>query len=166
MGERGQVARRPHRPLARHHGGEATVQHRPEDGHRLRPHPRGTLPQAGQLQRHHQASDRHRHRLADPGGVRQDEVSLERREVAGRDPHPGQLPEAGVDAVHRLAAGHDGGHGVRGAGDEREGGRVERTGTAAIDGLPFVQRHGAGTDQGDAHRPLQTRRCSGLKPIR
>ena len=59
-------------------------------------------------------SDRHRHRLADAGRVRQDEVPLERREVAGRDPHAGQLPEAGVDAVDRLAAGHDGGDGVRG----------------------------------------------------
>ncbi len=92
----------------------------PEEGHRRRPDTRGPLAQAGQLQGHHQASDRHRHRFADAGGVRQDEVPLERREVAGRDPHAGQLAEAGVDAVDRLAAGHDGGHGVSGAGDTRE----------------------------------------------
>ena len=166
MRERGQVARRPHRPLARHHGGQIAIEHRSEEGHRGRSDARGPLPQAGELQGHHQASDRHRHRFADARGMRQDEVPLERREVAGRDPHAGQLAEAGVDAVDRLAAGHDGGDGLRGASDQRQRGRVERTGAAAVDAPPVGQRHGAGTDQGDAHRPLQTRRCSGLNPIR
>ena len=106
------------------------------------PHAGGALREAGELQRHHQPHDRHGHRLADAGGVREHDVALERREIGGLDAHAGELPEAGVDAVDGLALGDDAGHG-RGAAASTPApaGRIERAARAAVDGAPLRQRH-------------------------
>ena len=72
------------------------------------PHARRALGEAGELERHHQPRDGDRHRRADAGGMRQHDVALQRLEVGGLDAHAGQLAEAGVDAVDRLAPGEDG----------------------------------------------------------
>ena len=71
-------------------------------------HARGALREARELQRHHQPHDGSRQRLADAGGMREHDVALERREIGGADAHAGELSEAGVDAVDRLALRDDG----------------------------------------------------------
>ena len=70
-------------------------------------HPGGALAEIGDLERHREAHDRRRQRLADAGRVRQHEVALQLREVAVRDAHRGELSEAGVDAVDRLVPRED-----------------------------------------------------------
>ena len=66
-----------------------------------------------------------RHRLADAGRMREHDVALQRREIVGRDAHAGELAEAGIDAVDRLAAGDDGVDRPRARLDRRPGGGVE-----------------------------------------
>ena len=79
---------------------------------------------------------------------------------AGVDAHAGELAEAGVDAVDRLALGDDALRPPR-RRPRRAGaaGRIERGSGAAIDGAPVGQRHVAGRqDDRSVIWPLQMRR--------
>ena len=93
-------------------------------------HARGALREARELERHHQAHDGGRQRLADAGGMREHDVALERREIGGADAHARELSEAGVDAVDRLALGDDGLDGP-GAGLDARRGSPDRARRAA-----------------------------------
>ena len=101
-----------------------------------------------------------------PAAWRKHDVALQGFEVGGRNAHAGELAEAGVDAVDRLALGDDARDGGRTCRDLRLAGRVERRHGAAIDGAPVGKRGVAGFQNECGHRPLQTRECSGLNPMR
>ena len=107
MRERREVARRPDRALARHDRDEPALKACEEMRQRRPAHAGGALAEIGDLERHREAHDRRRQRLADAGRVRQHEVALQLREVAVRDAHRGELSEAGVDAVDRLVPRED-----------------------------------------------------------
>ena len=85
-----------------------------------------------------------RRRLADAGGMRQHDVALQRVEIGRRDAHAGQLAEAGIDAIDRLALGDDA-RDRRGARrDRRPAGGIELGAGAAIDRAPIGERRRAG----------------------
>ena len=146
VGERRQIARRTDRALRRNDRQDAALE---EDEKLLdrRPADAGSaLREAGDLERHDQAHDRLGQRLAGAGGVRDHEIALERGEIAIGDADAGELAEAGIDPVHRLAFREDLADG-RGAGiDERarEGGEGHRG--AFIDRAPVVEPHRARPD--------------------
>ena len=105
--QRGQVARGTHRALGRHDRDQVALQHRFEHGNSFRPNARGALRETRELERHHQSHDRRRRRLAHACRVRQHKVALQGFEVADGDLDARQFAEAGVDAINRLALGHD-----------------------------------------------------------
>ena len=109
MRQRCEIARRPNRALTRNDRHQIARQHRLEQAPSVAgPHARRALGEAGEFQRHHQA----RHRPS---------ASARRRRRRGRGrycaagfrgPLPrirtlASFPEAGVDAVDRLAPRHD-----------------------------------------------------------
>ena len=106
------------------------------------------------------------HRLADAGGMGEHDVALERREVAGRDVHAGELAEAGIDAVDRLAASDDGVDRACARLDRRHGGGIEPDVGAFQNGAPVGERGASRRQRDRAHAPLRTRACSGLNPMR
>jgi hypothetical protein len=167
MSEGRQIARRSHRALARDHRNKVTRQHSVEHLDGAHAHAGGAAAEARELQRHHQPHIGRPHRLADPGGVGEHDVALERGEVRGGNVHAGELAEAGVDAINRLAARDDGIDRPRARLDHRRRGGVEPHGRAVCDRAPLHQGRASRRqrDRG-GHRPLRTRACSGLKPIR
>ena len=115
VGQRCQVARRPHRTLAGHERHEARVGHRQQGVDHHRPHAGMAAGQAGGLQREHQPQHRRAQRFAHAHTVRADQVQLQRGQVGLADAGGGQLAEAGVHAVDRCVAlggaqVHHGGH--------------------------------------------------------
>ena len=164
--ERRQVAGSTDRALRRHHRNDVVDEHRLEQFDRLGAHAGSALRQARELQRHHQPHDGDRHRLADAGGVRKHDVALEGFEIGGRNADTRQFAEAGVDAIDRLALGHDAGHGLGAGLDLRPAGIVQLRHGAAIDGAPVGERRVAGLQGQFGHCPLQIRAWSGLKPMR
>ena len=154
VGERRQIARGADRPLGRHDRHQVLGQQRLEQGDDLATHARRALGEARKLERHHQPHDGHGHRRADTRGVRQHDVALQLLEVGRRDAHAGELSEAGVDAVDRLALGKDGrdraGRGV----DRGVAGRIERHRRATVDVAPGAQRYGARRKLDGTHGPM------------
>ena len=131
VGEGREVPRGAHRALLRDDRqdvGPVEGEERLDD---LAAHPGVAAGQAGDLEGDDEADDRRRERLPDPDRVGEDEVPLEELELLGRDVGRGEAAEAGVDAVGRLAAGHDGGDGRRPRVDGRQGGGIEVEGLAA-----------------------------------
>ncbi len=165
MGERREVARGADRALRRNDRRHAPVEHRGDAVDRLRPDAGGALREARQLQRHHEPRDRERRRLADAGGVRQHDVALKFCEIGLVDPHGAELAEAGVDSVDGLAALEDALDRRGARRDLGAGCGIEDDLAAAPDRAPVAEPGLAGA-QHHGHRPLQTRACSGLKPIR
>ena len=163
MGERGEIARRADRALRRHDRRDAARKHRFEERERRRPHARRALRQRAELQRHHEPRRGDGRRLADAGCVRQHDVALELDEIRVGDADAGELAEAGVHPIDRLAAGDDALDRRRAGGDAQGALGIERHAAAGMDGAPVGERGGAG-DQANCHRPLQMRACSGLKP--
>ena len=168
--QRRQIARGADRALAGHHWHQAIGQHRLQHGDGGGAHARGTLGEARELEGQHQPNDGHGRRLANTCRVRQHDVGLQPRQVGRRDAHAGELAEARIDSVDRLALGHDGLDRMGARLDRRQAGWIELGTGAAVDGAPALQAHRARL-QGDvagskAHRPLHTRACSGLKPMR
>jgi hypothetical protein len=85
----------------------------------------------------------------------------------GGDAHAGQLAEAGVDAVDRLALATMRATAAALAATPAPRAGIERDGRAAIDRAPVGQaRPRPGFRIDFAHWPLQTRAWSGLKPMR
>ena len=127
----------------------------------MRPSVRGWMPEAPwarlrELQSHHQPRYGNRGGFTDTCRVRQDDVSLKLSQIGGLDAYGRQLAEAGVDAVDRLAAGHnplDRG-GARGYPSAM--GWVDGDPCAAPDRPPVGKRRLAGAEN-DSHLPLQTR---------
>ena len=154
VGERRQVARRPDRSLRRHDGQEIAVEHGRQQLHRRAGDAGIALRQRRELQRHHQAHDGRRRRGPDARGVRQHDVALEDPEVGRLDANVGEFPEAGVDAVNRLASPDDPCDGCSACRDPVPAGRVERRRCAAIDLRPCRKRNVAGF-QFELHRPLR-----------
>jgi hypothetical protein len=159
MRERREVARGADGALRRDQGQQAAREagfehcdHRPTDARRA-------AGEAAEFERQDQSHHLGRQRLADAGGVAQHDVALERGEIACCDSHLGQLPEAGVDAVHGLALGEDGGDRGRARFHRWPAGGVEAWDGAAIDGAPLGE---GGVARRQDHSPPQTRACSGL----
>ena len=107
MGERREVARGADRALRRHDGRDAALEHRLEQRERRRAHARGALGERIELQRHHEPRRGDGRGLADAGGVREHDVALELGEVRVGDADAGELAEAGVHPIDRLAARDD-----------------------------------------------------------
>ena len=63
--------------------------------------------EAEQFQHNHQPDDMARQRFAEPAAVRQDQIALQLGQPIVGDARVGEQPEAGVDAVDRVAAGDD-----------------------------------------------------------
>ena len=141
MRQRGKVARRADRSLRRDDRGQLLGKHRPQQFDRRHPHPRRALRQARQFQRHHQPSNVGRHRLADPRGMAQHDVALERLQVVVADPDARQFAEAGIDSVHRLVPRQDARNRRRAGDDPVLARRVEHGRLTAIDAPPSRERH-------------------------
>ena len=91
------------------------------------PHARGALREARELERHGiRRTTGAGSGSPDAGAMRQHDVALERREIRVGDADRGELPEAGVDAVDRVAPGDDGLHGGGGRLDGGAAATVER----------------------------------------
>jgi hypothetical protein len=142
--ERGEIAGRPNRTLARYYRDYLARQHGFEHFNGLQPHPGGTTAEARELQRHHQPHGRRPHGLADARRVRKHDVALEYGEVFGGDPHAGKPSEAGIDPVKRLTPGDDGLDRLRAGLDCRHRGGIEPDACAI--------RHGAPVGEGRASR--------------
>ena len=162
----GQVAAGPDGALTGDHGDQLALQHGLQQVGGLRPHAGRALGEAGQLQGHHQPDD-----IAGGGGpgsrrMAQHDVALQPSEVRVPDPHIGELAEAGIDSIDRRAGGQNARDRGRAGSDHRPGGGVELRRRAEIDGPPVAEGHGTRLQCDDRHFPLQTRRYSGLKPMR
>ena len=144
MGERREVARSADRALARHHRHQVLRQHGLQQGDGRGRDAGGALRQAGELQHHHQPGDGGRHRLADAGSMGEHDIALQPFQIGVIDADAGQPPEAGIDAVNRLALGEDGLHRRRARRDRAGGGRVQHhiARAAPINAAPIGQRHG------------------------
>ncbi len=144
MRQRREVSRRADRTLSGHDGRQAPGQQGFQQANRGRRHTRGALGQAPQLQRHHKAGDGDGRRRADAGRVGQDDVALKGGQIGVADAHAGQLAEAGVDPIDRLALGQDARHRGGALGDDRRRSGVQAHTGAAVDGAPVGQGHLAG----------------------
>ena len=104
--------------------------------------PEAPCAEAGELQRHHQPHDRRAasaRRRRPRARARCCAAACARS--AGLDAHAGELAEAGVDAVDRLALGDDARRPRAAlAAIGGRAGRIERDARAAIDGAPVGER--------------------------
>ncbi len=144
MRQRCQIAGSAHRALARHHRRDAGAQHRVQQCQRVRLHAGRALGQAGELECHHQPYHRHRRGLAHACRMREHDIALQGLQILALDTHAGQLAEAGVDAIHRLATRHDGLHRLRAAQHRSSTCIVQRDFGTAIQRTPLRQRDLAG----------------------
>ena len=141
MGERGQVARRAHRPSRRDDREHAAAEALEQELHRLHARARMPLRERVCSQEHRRADDLVGVRLADPAGVAAQQPQLELLRQLPRDPLRDEAAEAGVDAVRVLVEP------VRGALDERSSGTHLRPGLVGQLGACAV--HGDVPDVGD-----------------
>ena len=156
MCERCQISRSADRALRRDNRGQTLFEHRAEQRDRRQLNARGALREAGELQRHHQPRDRHRHGLTHPGGMAQHDIALEGQQIIVADLDAREFPEAGVDPVNRLVLGQNSRH-CRSAGrDICMASRIEQHRFAPVNGPPIGQRHGSCADD-HTHSPLWTR---------
>jgi hypothetical protein len=128
VGERGQVARRAEAAARGNHRVDGPVEHADQElGQR---HPDTGQPDGERVGAQQEQGAHHfvRQRIADPGGMRPDEVALQLGGLRGLDPDVRQIAEAGRHPVHGRSIGHQpiddvarGGHAVRGIGVERHG---------------------------------------------
>ncbi len=163
VGQGCQIARRADRALGRDDGYQAAVQHVFQHAHGFGLDPGIAVAEAGQLQRHHQAGDGTWHGRAGAGGMAEHDIALKCFQVGGLDARRGELAEAGIDAIDRLAARQDAFDRCRAGGDRRYTGRIEPRGRAAIDVPPLRQADGAGHEDErvrllGGHRALRGRR--------
>ena len=144
MGERRQVAGGADGALARDDRHDIALEQREHELDQPGAHAGVPAPQRAGEQQQHPAHDLVGERRPGADGVRAHEVDLELRGVGGRDPHAGELPEAGRDAVDRAPARERRLDDVAGGGDALAVGGVERRrGAAACDGLELLQRRHA-----------------------
>ena len=103
MGQRGKIARCADRSLFRDYGGHASLDQllQPFDDHG--PDPGRPAPQRKALERDDEAHDLRIERRSEARAVRKHQIALKRAEIGFADAHAGELAEAGVDAVDRLA---------------------------------------------------------------
>ena len=137
MRKRRQIARGAHRTLRRDHRDHILRQHLAQQLHGLHPHAGGALRQRAEFQRHHQPRHGNRHRLANPGGVREHEVALQNFQIRIGDAHRRQFSKPGIDAVNRLAARQNFRHRIGTARNHRQCGGVKRTRRPAINFAPL-----------------------------
>jgi hypothetical protein len=108
MAQRCQVAARAHAALLGHHRDYPGVEHRQERVHQLRADAAGRSQKHVGPKQHEGPDDRAWQRSAYPGRMTADQVDLKLVELVGGDADVGELSEAGVDAVDRLAGGYGG----------------------------------------------------------
>ena len=167
MRQRREITRCPYRALARDHRGQAAQQHRLQQGGGLGLHPRGTLRQAGELERHHQPDHRHRRRRAGTRGMAQHDIALQPGEIGIADAQAGEFSEAGVDAIDRFSPGP--GCARRPQRWRRSPGPTPDRGgqrRSAINAAPLAQADAARCEHDLHHIALHTRAWSGLNPMR
>ena len=152
MGERREIAGGADGALFRDDRDDALFEHRLDQPHQFEPHAGSAAAERDQLQRHDQADDVLRQRLADAAAMREDEVALQGRDIGGVDLDGGQFAEAGIDAVDRRIAGGDLGDAGSGLGDAGVEGGIEPGRLAGpVDGFELFQRDGARVES-DGHR--------------
>ena len=125
VGQRGQVSRGAHRTLFGNQRIDTVVEHGQQQFQGAWVHARMALCQADDFQRHAQPGGVFIHRLSDPGGVRNDQVSLQRIQLFARDFLTRQQAEAGINAVDGLATVGDEFDGLAGASDALPQHRVD-----------------------------------------
>ena len=114
MRERGEISRRPDAPLRGDARVHLRVQHADDQLRKDRAHPARAAQQHVGAQQHHRPHGVDRQRLPHPGRVAADQVQLQPAQVAGGDPHVGELPEPRRHTVHGIASGDGGFHGTPG----------------------------------------------------
>ena len=107
MRQRRQIARSAHRALRRDDRDDLGVDEAGEGGGGRRMDARIAARQRLELEHHDEPHGVGRKRFAGPGGVRAHQIDLQRVEIAIGDAGLGELAEAGIDAIDRLAAFHE-----------------------------------------------------------
>src|SRR5580698_7353274 len=118
-----------------------------------------------QFQRDHEPHHGGWHGLTEAGAMRQHDISLQGPKVRGLDSDARELPEAGVDAVYRLAAIHNPADRSRALGNSWRALVIQYGVRPLINRAPFAERHLARLQYDPLHCPLQTLACSRLRPI-
>ena len=145
MRQRCKVARRANGTLFRDHRDHAFFQHVFDEGDDFKPHAGSAATERNQLQRHDEAHDIFRKRFADAAAMRQDQIALERGDIARRNTDRGKLSEAGIDAVNGFVPCCDFRNASRSLFDACVKSRVDADGeTLAIDCFKCFKRHAAG----------------------
>ena len=154
MGQRRQITGRADGALAGDHRNEVSGQALGKVPDHVPADPGGALGETCHLQCQGEPRDGPRQRLADPGAMRQHDVALQGREVGAGNADGSEFPETRVDAVNRIALGHDGRHhGGRGL-DPRPARLVEHRVGTEIDVPPEVERDRTGYDDPGFHFDL------------
>ncbi len=144
--QRCQIARGADRSLTWNDWDQIVIQQSLHQFERLWPDARSPLRQRGQLERQHQPHHGLRRRRTYTGGVTEDYITLERRQISVMDARRGQFAETGIDAVDRLAPGQNAGDGGGALSHSRDTGRIELESRAAIDIAPDGQGNSAGRE--------------------
>ncbi len=113
MRERREISAGAHRTLGRHARQHIGVVEREQRVDELAPHAGETLRQRHDLQRQREADYAGRQRFTDAHGMRQHQIALQELELIVGNVCLREASEAGIHAVGRLPALHDGGHGGR-----------------------------------------------------
>ena len=99
--------------------------------------------------------------------MREHDIALQCGKIVLADAGAGELSEAGVDPIDRLALGDDRLDRGRRRLDLRAAGEIERNLRPFENVAPSGERHRArGQPRFGRHTPLQMRACNGLKPSR
>ena len=159
-----EVARRPEAATRRDDRVDRGVEHRDEQLDDLDAHPGQPDSQRVRAQDEHRPHDLVGKRLADARGMGTDEVSLEGRRLGRFDTGIGQVAEAGRDAIHGRAVGHealdDGSrcpHPIRRSRVEHDGPPAPSDLDDVVDGeVPAGERKGR-------HRSLYYAPCDGCR---
>ena len=137
MRERRQITRGPDAPLRRNARVHPGIQHLDDELGQRRSHTARPAHQHIGTQQHHRPHGIHGQRVTHARRVTADQIELQRSRLLGLDPHVGELPEAGVDAVDRVAP--------RGGGLDDAAGRAHRRQRMRGDG----DRHAVAGDGDD-----------------
>ena len=110
VSQRRKIAGGADRALARDNRQNTFVEHLDQEVHQRRPDPRVPLGQRGDFHSHHQAGFRRRQGLPGADRMGQHHVRLQGRKLIRRDRRTGQLTEARIYAVDRIAGREHIGH--------------------------------------------------------
>jgi hypothetical protein len=156
MGQGCKVTRSANRPLRGDDRRQTLPQHCFKQRNSLRANTGGALRKACELQGHHEARDRHRHRIAHARGMAQDDIALKDFKVIVINLDRRELAEPCVDSIDWNLLCQNAGHSGGARGDARAARWIKHRTCASIDRAPIAQRNIA-WHRHDSHCPLQIR---------